>query len=113
MRDFGVENHPEAVDRRMKATGRKIHRKQLDLLGPFHQIHWDGHEKMSWQALQLGDKTGLSIYAGRCGWSSRIVKLVVVPNVRCSKTIGHLFLDWIEEEDYSMSLSLVCSTFSY
>jgi hypothetical protein len=89
----------------MRATGRKVHRKRLDLLGPFHQIHWDGHEKMSWQALQFGDKTGLNIYGGRCGWSSQIVKLVVVPDVRCSKTIGHLFLDWIEEEDYSALFS--------
>jgi hypothetical protein len=57
--------------------------------------------------MQLGDKTGLSIYGGRCAWSSRIVKLVVVPNVRCSKTVGHLFLDWIKQEDYSTLFSLL------
>jgi hypothetical protein len=45
VRNFGVETHPEAVDRRVRATGRKVHRKAFDLLGPFHQIHWDDHER--------------------------------------------------------------------
>lgn len=81
----------------MRSTGRKIPRKPLDLLGPLHQVHWDGHEKMGWQALRFGDKTGLNVYGGRCAWTSRIVKLVLVPNARCSRTIGHLYLDWVEE----------------
>jgi hypothetical protein len=91
----------------MTKTQAAIPRKPLELKGPFHQVHWDGHEKLSWQALKLGDKTGLPIYGGRCAWTGRIVTLRLAPNVRCRRTIGHIFLDFIEAEGYS-TLDLTC-----
>jgi hypothetical protein len=83
----------------MARTGAKIRRTPLNLKGPFHQVHFDGHEKMNWQALDFGDDTGLSIYGGRCAWTGRIVVLQLTPNVRCQRTIAHIFLDFIENED--------------
>lgn len=88
----------------MARTRPTIPRKRLELISPFHQVHWDGHEKISWMALNIGDGIGLSIYGGRCAWSSKVVLLTLAPNVRCSKTIGHIFLDWIEAENYSKTL---------
>lgn len=84
----------------MAMSQKAIPRKPLNLKGPFHQIHWDGHEKLSTQALNIDDGIGLCFYGGRCAWTSQIVWLVLLPNVRDQATIGHAFLDWIIDEGY-------------
>ncbi|KAF8513374.1 hypothetical protein JB92DRAFT_2924067, partial [Gautieria morchelliformis] len=43
------------------AESRKIKRKPLLAVGPFHKFHWDGHEKLGGQALGMGP-IGLPIY---------------------------------------------------
>ena len=60
------------------------------------QLHWDGHEKMGSQALDMGG-VGLPIYAGKDQFSSFVPIMRVIPNVRLGNTIGHFFLDVIEE----------------
>jgi len=41
----------------------------LDCLGPWHQLHWDGHEKVGVQALDMGG-VSLLIYAGKDQFST-------------------------------------------
>ena len=73
-----------------------IPRVPLDCIGPMHQIHVDGHEKLSSQALRLGTVT-LPIYGYRDLWGGLVFRLVVLPNVRLASTCAHLFLDFVEE----------------
>ena len=60
-----------------------------------HQVHVDGHEKLSWQALRLG-KVSLPIYGYRDLWGGYVLLLVVLPNVRLADTCAHLHLDFAE-----------------
>jgi hypothetical protein len=73
-----------------------VDRVPLDCLGPWHQLHWDGHGKMGSQALDMGS-VGLPIYAGKDQFSSFVPIMRVIPNVRLGNTIGHFFLDVVEE----------------
>jgi hypothetical protein len=68
----------------------------LDCLGPWHQLHWDGHEKIGSQALDMGG-VGLPVYAGKDQYSSFVSVMRVTPNVHLADTIGHLFLDMVED----------------
>ncbi|KAG1739727.1 hypothetical protein EDB19DRAFT_1635630 [Suillus lakei] len=68
----------------------------LDCLGPWHQQHADGHEKLSAQALRMGDIT-LPIYAFKDQFSTFVPYMCCLPNVRLSNVIGHVFLDLVEE----------------
>ena len=72
-----------------------IPRVPLDCIGPMHQVHVDGHEKLSAQALRLGT-VSLPIYAYRDLWGGYIHILTVLPNVRLASTCAHLFLDFAE-----------------
>ncbi|KAJ7905018.1 hypothetical protein B0H13DRAFT_2233816 [Mycena leptocephala] len=74
----------------------KIYRHPLSALGPFHEVSSDGHEKISAQALKMGD-VGLPIYGWKDKWTADLLKMNVVPNCRSNAAIGHLFLDFIEE----------------
>lgn len=69
---------------------------KLSAIGPFHQDHSDGHDKLNAQALQMGD-VALPIYGTKDQWSSRIKHLVTVPDNRLATTIGHVHLDCIEK----------------
>ncbi len=80
---------------RSATTGRMIQRTPLDCIGPGHQVHCDGHEKLSAAALQMGS-VSLSIYAYKDQFSSNCLHMRVLPNVRRSLIIGHAFLDWVE-----------------
>ena len=84
----------------MESTRARVPRKALQLMGPLHQLHLDGHEKLSEQALRIGKGISLSFYGARCAWSSRVMVLVLAPNVRCNKTIGHIYLNYIEQAGY-------------
>ncbi len=73
----------------------KIRRSTLSAIGPNHQHHADGHDKLNAQALNMGG-VGLNIYGIKDQWSSFILWLVVVPNNRLANTIGHVYLDCVE-----------------
>lgn len=83
-------------DKQMVGSRNGIVRVPLDCLGPWHQLHWDGHEKVGVQALDMGE-VGLPIYAGKDQFSTFVPIMRVVPNVRLGDTIGHLFLDMVED----------------
>lgn len=72
-----------------------IPRVPLDCIGPMHQVHVDGHEKLSSQALRLGP-VSLPIYAYRDLWGGYVLILTVLPNVRLASTCAHLYLDLVE-----------------
>src|SRR5271156_2764532 len=57
------DNYEEEFDKHFMDSKGAIDRVPLDCLGPWHQLHWDGHEKMGSQALDMGG-VGLPIYAG-------------------------------------------------
>ncbi|KAJ6614263.1 hypothetical protein B0H10DRAFT_2266519 [Mycena sp. CBHHK59/15] len=63
---------------------------------PSYEIHFDGHEKLNFKALRMGP-VGIDIYGSRCHSSSKMIKFLVVPNARCSSTVGHYYLDLVEE----------------
>lgn len=60
-----------------------------------HQVHVDGHEKLSDKALRLGT-VSLPIYAYRDLWGGYVLVLVVLPNARLAVTCAHLHLDFVE-----------------
>ena len=68
----------------------------LDCLGPWHQLHWDGHKKVGSQALDMGG-VGLPIYAGKDQFSTFVLIMRVMLNVHLGDTIGHLFLDMVKD----------------
>lgn len=86
---------PEGLARRFPGTNQ-IRRSTLSSIGPNHQHHADGHEKLNAQALNMGG-VGLNIYGIKDQWSSFILYLVVVPNNRLATTIGHVYLDCVEK----------------
>ena len=98
------DNYEEEFDKRFVGSKGAIDRVPLDCLGPWHQLHWDGHEKMGFQALDMGASVGLPIYAGKDQFSSFVPIMRVMPNVRLGNTIGHFFLD-VTEENGCMYLS--------
>ncbi|KAG6905917.1 hypothetical protein DXG01_016947 [Tephrocybe rancida] len=73
-----------------------IVRSQLRAIGPWHQDHQDGHDKLNAQALKMGD-VALPIYGVKDQWSSFLKYLVTVPDNRLATTIGHVNLDCIEQ----------------
>ena len=92
-----LHDHFDAkFDKRFVGSKDGIDRVPLDCLGPWHQLHWDGHEKLGVQALDMGG-LALPIYAGKDQFSSFVPVMRVIPNVRLANTIGHFFLDVVEE----------------
>ena len=98
IRDFiwnVLANHaPEGLARRFPGANR-IHCSALVSIGPNHQHHADGHDKLNVQALNMGG-VGLGIYGIKDQWTSFLLSLLVVPNNRLACTIGHVHLDTIE-----------------
>ncbi|KAF6755227.1 hypothetical protein DFP72DRAFT_1067935 [Ephemerocybe angulata] len=86
---------PEGLDKCFPGSAR-TKRAPLRALGPSHQFHADGHEKLNAQGLGMGG-VGLNIYGIKDQWSAYIVTLVVVPNNRLADTIGHVYLDMVEK----------------
>ncbi|KAJ6491125.1 hypothetical protein C8R45DRAFT_1062181 [Mycena sanguinolenta] len=62
----------------------------------FFELHFDGHEKLNFKALRMGP-VGIDVYGARCHSSSKMVKFLAVPNARCSSTVGHYYLDLVQE----------------
>jgi hypothetical protein len=71
-------------------------RGHLTDTGVYFELHFDGHEKLNFKALRMGP-VGIDIYGSRCHSSSKMVKFLVVPNSRCSSTVGHYYLDLVEK----------------
>jgi hypothetical protein len=90
------DHFDEEFDKRFVGSKGAIDRVPLDCLGPWHQLHLDGHEKLGAQALEMGG-LGLPIYAAKDQFSSFLLIMRVLPNVRLGNTIGHFYLDWVEE----------------
>ena len=90
------DHFDEEFDRRFPGKYRQaIPRVPLDCIGPMHQVHVDGHEKLSSQALRLG-KVSLPIYAYRDLWGGFVLLLRVLPSVRFASTCAHLYLDLVD-----------------
>ncbi|KAJ7795901.1 hypothetical protein B0H14DRAFT_3114586 [Mycena olivaceomarginata] len=68
----------------------------LSALGPFHKVSADSHEKLSAQALQMGELS-LPIYAYKDKWTDLLLMLRLIPNSQTAAAIGHLFLDFVDE----------------
>ncbi|KAJ7099755.1 hypothetical protein C8R44DRAFT_747675 [Mycena epipterygia] len=92
-----------------RIVGRKRaeqHRTPLTALGPWHQEHSDGHEKMAEQGLRMGSDIHLPIYASKDQWSAWLHSLILMPNVRNAIAIAHYYLDLIEDRDFLISIQL-------
>jgi hypothetical protein len=71
-------------------------RAPLKALGPYHQEHSDGHEKLSEQGLNIGAGIHLPIYASKDQFAAFVHDLLVMPNVRNGTAIAHYYLDLVE-----------------
>ena len=100
---------PDGLSRRFPGANR-VRRSALVAIGPNHQYHADGHEKLNAQALDMGG-VGLNIYGIKDQWASFILLLVVLPNNWLASTIGHVYLDCIENFGGNYDLLQVCSIF--
>jgi hypothetical protein len=88
----------------MDSGANRIRRSILSSIGPNHQHHADGHEKLNAQALNMGGVC-LNIYGIKDQWSSFILYLVFIPNNRLATTIGHVYLDCVENLKYMCKYS--------
>ncbi|KAJ8089941.1 hypothetical protein PM082_018519 [Marasmius tenuissimus] len=81
----------------LRRPGRHISlpRGKLLQLGPWQELHADGHEKLCSSALRMGP-VGIAIYGFR-QHVRKIELLVVVPDARKADAVGHLHLDVIEK----------------
>lgn len=87
---------PEGFEKRFPGS-RRIVRVPLTAFGPFHEIASDGHLKLGSQALKMGP-VGLPIYAMKDKWSDCVPFMVTAPNVQTEAAVGHLYLDFVEEQ---------------
>ncbi|KAJ7152213.1 hypothetical protein C8R43DRAFT_886349, partial [Mycena crocata] len=53
-------------------------RTPLDALGPWHQEHSDGHEKMAEQGSQMGAGIHLPMYTSKDQWSAFLHALLLI-----------------------------------
>lgn len=88
------DNDPLGFELRYRAHRPRITRGVLSSSGINHEHSADGHEKLSSIALQMGP-VGFGIYGFREKLSGRCMHFAVVPNVRKSSTIGHVYLDMV------------------
>ncbi len=89
------ENFPHGAD--IRFPGKHVPRPRGHLRlgdGVFQEVHCDGHEKLNSKALRMGS-VSIDIYGMRCHSSGKILFEVVVPNARCSSTVGHIYLDFV------------------
>jgi hypothetical protein len=73
-------------------------------MGTFHEVSAGGREKLSLQALQMGE-LGLPIYTYKDKWADYLLMLYLIPNSWTAVAIGHLFLDFVEETGCTFVLS--------
>ncbi|KAK6972172.1 hypothetical protein R3P38DRAFT_3486110 [Favolaschia claudopus] len=82
------------------------HRTPLKALGPWHQEHSDGHEKMSEQGLNIGAGIHLPMYASKDQFGAWVHELLLMPKVRTGNAIVHYYLDLVEKRGYRISIQL-------
>ncbi|KAJ7145060.1 hypothetical protein C8R43DRAFT_953510 [Mycena crocata] len=86
---------PDGAEARFPGRRREPKKRgHLTDTGIYYELHFDGHEKLNFKALRMG-RVGIDIYGARCHSSSKMVKFLVVPNARCSSTVGHYYLDLV------------------
>ncbi|KAJ3780282.1 hypothetical protein GGU10DRAFT_279651 [Lentinula aff. detonsa] len=91
------DNYPHGAEARF--PGKQVPRPRGLLKlgeGIFQEVHCDGHEKMNAKALRMGP-VSIDIYGMQCHSSGKILHEFVVPNARCSSTIGHIYLDFVSK----------------
>ena len=69
---------PDGLSCQFSGSNR-VRRSALVAIGPNHQHHADGHEKLNAQALGMGG-VGLNIYGIKDQWSSFLLHLVILAN---------------------------------
>lgn len=86
-----------AVEFQSRLPGHRnnLARHPLQAVGPWQQVHCDGHEKLASSALRMGP-VGINIYSYKDQYSSDDLYLKHAPNVRREIIIGHFFLDFVE-----------------
>ncbi|KAJ7198535.1 hypothetical protein GGX14DRAFT_374113 [Mycena pura] len=101
---------PEGPARRFPGRKRTVKvRGQLKALGVMEEVHCDGHEKLGAKALKMG-QVGIPIYGFR-DHTGMFQYLTVVPNDRDEMTIGHTYLDFVEERgEIPIQLTFDCGT---
>ncbi|KAK7015628.1 hypothetical protein R3P38DRAFT_2543252 [Favolaschia claudopus] len=101
------DNFDDEFDQRFVGNKKsKKHRTHLFALGPWHQEHSDGHEKLGEQALLLGKGIHLPIYGSKDQYAAWLHALVLVPNVRNALAIAHYYLDLVEGRGCEISIQL-------
>lgn len=96
VRETLAENLPDESAGRMSRPTRV--RTPLRAVGPDHQHHSDGWEKLGEQALRLGNKIGIPVYGTKDQWSSLYLQAVVVPNDRLQDAVVHVYLDRVRAQ---------------
>lgn len=93
------DEYDEEFEDRFVGSKRKegIKRVPLFSLGPWHQEHSDGHEKLAEQGLNIGKEISLPIYGSKDQFSAFVHALVILPNVRDRIAIAHYYLDNVEQ----------------
>lgn len=75
----------------------------LFALGPWHQEHSDGHEKLSEQGLSIGKGIQLPIYGNKDQYSSWVHELILLPNIWKPEAMVHYYLELIERHECEYS----------
>jgi hypothetical protein len=97
VREIMKDNYPHGAEIRFPGKKKLPPRGQLLIgRGVFQEVHCDGHEKLNAKALRMGP-VSIDMYGMRCHSSGKVLHMEVVPNARCSSTVGHLYLDFVEK----------------
>ncbi|KAL1699147.1 hypothetical protein EV121DRAFT_273930 [Schizophyllum commune] len=86
---------------------RGPHRTSLRALGPWHQEHADGHEKLAEQALDMGGGVSFPIYGTRDQYTGWLHNLELRPDVRHATNMVHYYLDLVESREYRVSVTMI------
>lgn len=95
----------------VRFPGNRVRKERGHLtgIGVLQEIHCDGHEKNGHLALRMGG-VGIHMYGCRDHCTGKLIYLEPLPNSRDSITIGHVYLDMIEQEldcrMYCISISM-------
>ncbi|KAJ7222731.1 hypothetical protein B0H12DRAFT_1078233 [Mycena haematopus] len=92
--------------------GRKkttVVRQSLSALGPFHEVSADGHEKLSAQALKMGD-IGFPIYAWKDKWTAYLLKILLRSNSIPTKDLK-LAGSTLSRQQFGVSHNIIIEAF--
>ncbi|KAJ6586479.1 hypothetical protein DFH09DRAFT_910960 [Mycena vulgaris] len=107
LRDVLHQEYDVEFDNRFVGKKKpRTHRTPLKALGPFHQVHSDGHEKLAEQGLNIGVGIHLPMYGSKDQFAAFSHRLILMPNVRTGNAIAHYYLDLVESRGFVISLQL-------